>query len=413
MAEQATVGMRELIVRFAEDPAWVPAMTAAVTDAVVAELPDVADPEFRDMLYASCESNIRLVVEMLSCGFDPAEAVPPPAAVEYAREFVRRGMSIDSLLRAYFIGHAAFLRRWMDQLGAEIEDPVARGRAIEEAAAWTFPAIEALTRGIVDRYTDERERWARSSAAVKAEVVRALLADERLDLDDAATRLRYQLDRQHIAYVVWAADDQSSGGDPGLLEQAATELGAPLGTGSPLLVAQGARVMAGWVGSREPLDEAAIGGLRLSPDDFPGLCAAFGATGAGVAGFRSSHREALHARRVAMLRAARPGSVTVYRDVALAALASADVDHAAAFVRSELGPLVADDDQTRRLAATLRIYLEESRSPRRTAQRLGVHENTIANRIRAVQALLDRPIEERLTELLVALRLMALTMNAN
>ena len=47
--------------------------------------------------------------------------------------------------------------------------------------------------------------------------------------------------------------------------------------------------------------------------------------------------------------------------------APADLEHARDFVRSELGRLIADDDQTRRLSATLLVYLEENASPRRTA----------------------------------------------
>ena len=134
---------------------------------------------------------------------------------------------------------------------------------------------------------------------------------------------------------------------------------------------------------------------------------AFGSPGAGVTGFRASHRQALHARRVALLRGGAPGSVAVYRDEALAALASADVDHAREFVAAELGPLAGRDPTARRLADTLRVYLEEQSSPRRAAHRLGVHENTIANRVRAAEALLAGTVDDRTAELLVALRLAA------
>ena len=273
MTEQATVALREMILRFAEDPGWGPATSTAVTDAIVAELPDVADEELRGALYASIDSNLHMFVEMLRSGLDPAEATPPPAAVEFAREFVRRGMSIDSLLRAYFIGHAAFLQGWIDQLHAKIDDPVARGRAIEEGATWTFAYIQALTRGIVERYTDERERWVRSAAAVRTEAVRALLAGERLDLEATSGRLRYELERHHLAFVVWTeGSDEASSGDPATLERAAAELTGSVGTGSPLLVAQGTKLVAGWLGSRAPFDEAALRAFcreRLAPYKVP------------------------------------------------------------------------------------------------------------------------------------------------
>jgi DNA-binding PucR family transcriptional regulator len=98
-----------------------------------------------------------------------------------------------------------------------------------------------------------------------------------------------------------------------------------------------------------------------------------------------------------------------YEDVALTAVASVDMELAREFVARELGPLPAQDDDTVWLAATLRVYLEEQASPRRTAQRLGVHENTVKNRVRSVRDILGHPPEQRVAEVLVALRLVRLT----
>jgi DNA-binding PucR family transcriptional regulator len=90
-------------------------------------------------------------------------------------------------------------------------------------------------------------------------------------------------------------------------------------------------------------------------------------------------------------------------------MASADLDLARGFVARELGALAEPDDDTVRLAATLRAYLEEQASPRRTAQRLGVHENTVKNRVRTIRGMLGHAPETRVAELLVALRLARLT----
>jgi DNA-binding PucR family transcriptional regulator len=130
-----------------------------------------------------------------------------------------------------------------------------------------------------------------------------------------------------------------------------------------------------------------------------------GSPGRGRDGFVRSYREARHARRVAELSGRAAARVTIYPHVALTALASSDVDQARAFVVRELGPLAADDDSAMRLAGTLRVYLEERSSPSRTAHRLGVHANTIPNRIRAIEDLLGHSVDSRVAELLVALRL--------
>ena len=193
--------------------------------------------------------------------------------------------------------------------------------------------------------------------------------------------------------------DEPDEGDLGALELQAAKLAAELGSAGPLLVPLGGHVVAAWIGSR--------GQLPTPPSSLQGAAtlAAFGRPGSGVEGFCRSHREALGARRVAQLAGRRPGTVTPFADVALTALASADERAARDFVMAELGPLAADDEDTRRLAATLRAYLEERSSPRRTAQRLGVHENTINSRVRAIEELRGRPADERVAETLVALRL--------
>jgi PucR C-terminal helix-turn-helix domain/GGDEF-like domain len=407
MADQATVGLKELITTAAENPEWVPRLTEDIAAGIVEELPDLSsDEDLQRALHASAESNVRLIVDMLRGGLEPEHAEPPPAAVEYAREFVRRGLSLDALLRTYFIGHARFFHFVARHAHKEVREPTALAATIEELAEWSFAYVQAVTRSMAARYGDERERWVRSAAAVRSESVRALLEGEGLDPETASRQLRYELDRWHLAFVVWG-DDQDEAGtrDLAVLERAAFELGSSLGFSSPLLVPRAPLLLGCWLGFRDSFDDAALDGLRFDVKEFPGISAAFGSAVEGVDGFRQSHFEAMHARRVARLARHAPGAVTLYSDVALPALASADIEHARIFVTSELGPLAADDDTARRLAATLRVYLEENASPRRTAHRLGVHENTVVNRIRAAQEMLDRPIEARASELLVALRL--------
>ena len=171
--------MRELVLSFTEDPEWLPSVSQDITDAIHAELADVnADPELRASTYASTDSVLRLIVDLSRTGRPPSEALPPPAAVDYAREFVRRGLPLDSLLRAYHIGQATFFRRWTAKAHETITDPHELTEAVELGANWTFDYVEKLSDGLVQRYGEERERWVRSAAAVRAQVIDALLAGE-------------------------------------------------------------------------------------------------------------------------------------------------------------------------------------------------------------------------------------------
>jgi hypothetical protein len=105
---------------------------------------------------------------------------------------------------AYHIGQATFFRRWAAEAHETISDPHALTEAVELGADWTFAYIEKLSDGLVQRYGDERERWVRRAAAVRAQVINALLASEQEDLERASRRLGYELERNHLAFGIWS-----------------------------------------------------------------------------------------------------------------------------------------------------------------------------------------------------------------
>src|SRR3954449_5105539 len=171
--------VRGLARRLAADGDWIASVTRDLTDAIHTELPELGtDEEMRQATYASTESNVRLFLEIAMTASDPAEARLPPAAIEYARQFVRQGVTLDALLRAYHMGQARFVSRWNDAVNASLPEGPARTQAVEQGATLTLAFINTLMRALVQRYADERDRWVRSAPAVRAEVLRALLAGE-------------------------------------------------------------------------------------------------------------------------------------------------------------------------------------------------------------------------------------------
>jgi DNA-binding PucR family transcriptional regulator len=216
---------------------------------------------------------------------------------------------------------------------------------------------------------------------VRAATLEELLAGGPVDTDAASRRLRYELRQEHQAFVLWADAEDA------VPEAAAAAVGGP----RALLVPMGVGLIAGWGPAGSVRPEAANGGTAV----------ALGAPAGGRDGFRASHLEAMEARRVARLLNER-GRVLRYEEVALLALLTKDMDQARAFARRTLGPLAGDDEGSRRLADTLLVTLEEQGSPRRAARRLGVHENTVAKRLRNVHELLDGS-SHRPAELLAAL----------
>jgi DNA-binding PucR family transcriptional regulator len=69
--------------------------------------------------------------------------------------------------------------------------------------------------------------------------------------------------------------------------------------------------------------------------------------------------------------------VTSFSDVAPLALMSGSIDLVRAWVIETLGSLADDDDHSSRLRDTLRVFLQENRSFKTTAERLTLHKNTV------------------------------------
>ncbi len=376
----------------------------------------------------SCRANIGLICSLLSEGQEPTAAVAPGEALLYAREFVHLGLPEDHLLRTYRIGHATLWRTLLARVGDHVEEADDLVASAELASDWMFRYVDVLSRQMSDAYHVEYEQWTRSAAARRADDVRALLAGQTAPVDAMSQRLRYELRRRHVAFVVWGAEDPE---DVDSLAAAARRVATDLGAGDLLAVPLARGLYGGWLGFRAAdsapapasasasasaaapasASASADAGPRADPDadgppggDDDGIRVAIGAQGEGVDGFRRSHRQALRAKRVATL-VGGSAACTRYQDVELLSLLVNDLEAAGEFVDRELGALAGDAEFTRRLADTLRIYLEEGASVKRTAHRCGIHGNTVIYRIRRATETLGHPATERQLELGAALAL--------
>lgn len=130
---------------------------------------------------------------------------------------------------------------------------------------------------------------------------------------------------------------------------------------------------------------------------------ALGAVGSGLAGFRSTHRQALAAHALAL--AAGPAGVAVTRfdDVAPLALMAGSLELLRDWVVETLGPLAEDDEHSGRLRETLLVFLEQKGSFKATAERLTVHKNTVQYRVRKAEKSLGGPVDRDHLEVELAL----------
>lgn len=377
-------------------------VAAALADTIHEHLDELED-DMRTWTLQSTRANLGVMVSLLREGADPRSAVAPPEALGYAREYVVRGLDFVLLQRAYRTAQGVFAGMILERLRQITDDADHLADAMGFFNTWIFAWIEAIERQLTDVYMAEREQWVRGAAAMRAAEVRAILAGASVETAAASRRLGYELDRFHLAYVIWNETAIDSPGEAqalfGEMEQVAAAVAESFGARAPLTVAQG-RHLACWAGRR---DRSALADLRLPAGGGSGVSVAAGTPAHGIEGFVLSHREALAARRVAQLRGERTARVS-FDDLALEALLTADLEGAGRFAARELGALAEEDDATQRLASTLRIFLEEGCSYVAAGRRLGVHTNTVAYRVRRCEEVLGRPVSERQLELRVALR---------
>ncbi len=362
--------------------------------AAIPELSASRDEELRAELRGSTEANIGQVLQLLAHGASPDDVVVPHGALEFLRGNVRRGIPLAALLRSYRLGHAWLWERWSQALSERIEDSGELAAGQDQTSAFMFAYVDKVSDLLVAEFGSERERMMRSASQLRAETVRTVLAGEPLDEEVASRRLGYQLGRDHIALRIASTGSEIQG-----LERAVDEAAAAVGAGQPLVVPSGAVRFDVWCGSFGAPATDALEGYQPPP----GVLVAFGTARRGLAGFRSSHSEALQAARIGSL--AGGATVTSYAKVELVSLLAGDLGRARSFVARELGPLAATAEPMQRLRETVLAFMSSGGSATRVAKGLYVHQNTVAYRVKRAEELLGRKVTERPIELTCALTL--------
>ncbi len=306
--------------------------------------------------------------------------------LELARESARAGSPAIQITDGYRRGHAAWWQGWFELVEKHEPDPDARRGLLRRGSDFFFAYAGRMTQLISKEHLRERDRMLRSQEQRRVHLVNELLAGGHAD----TAALDYDVDGHHLGVVAWG--EQSAN----LVRELGDELERRL-----LLVRVADEACWAWLGASRALDDRARRRLeRLDPA--PGNGIGVGAEEVGLEGFGRTHRQAVEASH-AGVRAVR--AVTHYDDVALEALAASDEGAAREFATRELRGLDGDDARGHRLRETLLAYFAHGHNASATAAALGVHEQTVAQRLRAVEERIGRPVSGRRAELEVALRL--------
>lgn len=344
--------------------------------------PNDAGPLYRDALRAAVSVAVEYGLEAIECGEERAPP-PPPALLAQARLAARAGIALDAVLRRYLAGYALlgdFIVTDIEQRDPEV------GAGLVHLFRGQAAVLDRLLAAVSEEYGRELASSASTAARRRAERVQRLLAGEPLD----TAELGYDFGYHHTGLIAVGP------GAAEVVRALAGRLDRQL-----LLVQRDDLTVWAWLGSRRSPDPAeAEGGLSGRGDD--GIVFTIGEAAAGLAGWRLTHQQAaaaLPVARRARLRVAR------YADVALLAAALRDELLAESLAQLYLTPLEAERDGGKTARQTLRAYFAADRNVSAAAAALRADRRTVANRIRAIEARLGRPLGDCAAELETALRL--------
>lgn len=135
-------------------------VSRAIQRRLAVDVPDVReDSGLLELFAASIESNVDTVFHALRYEIPIKNVEPPTAALEYARRMAQRGVPMNTLVRAYRLGHEivlAFARNEINDAGL---DPRMSLAVFERITAVTFRYVDWISQEVVVEYEREREGW--------------------------------------------------------------------------------------------------------------------------------------------------------------------------------------------------------------------------------------------------------------
>ncbi|MFD4955109.1 PucR family transcriptional regulator [Streptomyces sp. NPDC058451] len=313
--------------------------------------------------------------------------------------YVAEGIPLEEVVRNVHTGQEFLIQELIGRIG-QLVPAERRLETVQAATRAVIQSWSAFISEITRAYAAEARRWQESTEGARMQAVRRILGGTRRPAEDADQDLGHRLEQTHVGLILWleGLDIETArlfdfAGVAGSL--ASLTLSEP----GPLVIRRGATRVDVWLGSPQGDVPAVLDTKATLP---PPLRVAVGRPAVGVDGFRTTHEQAVAARRVARL-GATGSQVVDYPDVELVSLLAADPHRARAFAYSVLGPLHRTDARMDELRRTLAVHIDSDRSIAQTAQSLHAHRNTISYRLNRAAELL--PEGHTTTELRCALLL--------
>lgn len=331
---------------------------------------------------------------------NPGAAVQPNLGAEtldMASDLARRGLDAFAL-EVYRIGHNVAWKRWREIAFTLTSDPEELRELLDVAFQAANDFIDATLAGIANQMELEYKKLSRNVRAEYRAIVRQILDGSVLNLEHAATRLAYPLDRTHTAAILWCGCGMADV-DHDYLDQAADAFSQAVGCPRSLTVCVDAETR--WIWAKD-LGDVDTEQIDSALSNAPHTHLAIGSPAKGIEGFRRSHLDALAAQRT-MTRLRSRRRIGLFSDVRLVGLLTEGVDGVDDFISATLGDLASASPA---LQTTVLTFINQQCNAARAAKWLYLHRNTLLSRLETARKLLPRPLEDNVVDVAVALKVL-------
>ena len=248
----------------------------------------VADQYLRDLMQASIEGNVKTIFHVIANQIPIDHLQASTAAVEYALRLAQRGISANSLVRAYHMGQDNLLAAFFDEAQRLDCDADLKVEVMHHISNVLYQYIDWICVYLLDIYEEEQRRWSTTTGNVSASLIHKVLSNEAVNVATFAEETGYSLDQFHVGIVLWTPGADQAHDELMMLERFARDLAAKVQTPAPpIFTAVDRNTGWAWIPmgqTRRPIEVAEIGNLI---DKTNGGRVSIGLPGYGVSGWKS------------------------------------------------------------------------------------------------------------------------------
>ncbi|WP_439854789.1 PucR family transcriptional regulator [Pseudomonas yamanorum] len=316
-----------------------------------------------------------------------------------ARQAARREVPFSSVVKNMRANQIIWVNHFFSASASKAFTPSTVQRLVNSGTS----VVDELIEHFVLCYLNERQVLMESQIARRRALVEKLIDNtgplKPFELKQIKEDQGLDLEHFHIGIIISDLNTKLSS-DLGKLQRNLQE--AIIGN-TPLVVSFTPHLTWAWVTTPHPPTPAQLKRLEETLAHLNGTQCALGEPAKGPAGFRRTHLQAKDVSRIAT-----PSSINGvmrWTDHVLTILVGQDLEKAAWYVDSVLGPLANKSDKASGYRQTLSAYLQSGNSLLHGAEMLGIHRNTLVYRLQQIERLLRCPIKQRELEIRCALHL--------